>query len=258
MVAVSAGGVLMGRGRNPGGGSAASTNLSSGRKGGVNQLAKMVDQKEVRLLCGASARARDNELAGGRTLGLAAAAPEQGQAVEAEPFRLGQDGKNAGRVAAGSEDDQQIAGLGQAGELAGKHAIVPKIIGDAGEERAVGGEGDGGKGAAASGIAADQFGGKMLRLRRAAAVAAGEEFPAGAQGGQNHLAGAVNLRAKAGKRLECLHGFGELRVKSHGRFMEQKQGAMRRNFAPEKNRVETSAPTCLRALRAENWGGALF
>src|SRR5579859_7140088 len=139
----------------------------SPRKRSVDQLAKMMDQKQVRLLGGAAACAGHDKLAGGETPGLAAAAAEKGEAVEAELFRLGQRGEDAGRVSAGGKDGEQVAGLRQPGQLACKTAVVAEVIGDAGEQGTVGGERDGRQRAAGFGIAADELGGKMLRLGRA-------------------------------------------------------------------------------------------
>ena len=48
----------------------------------------MVDQKEMRFLRGRAALAGHDELAGGEALRLAAAAAEEGDAFQAELFRL--------------------------------------------------------------------------------------------------------------------------------------------------------------------------
>src|SRR5580658_7930104 len=132
----------------------------------------------MRLLRGGAARARHDELAGGEAFGFAAAAAEEGEAVEAELFRRSERGEDVGGVSARGEGDQKIARLGERGNLARKNIVIAEIVGDAGEQRAVGGEGDGGKRAAGLGVAADELGGEVLRLGRAAAVAADEKlFP---------------------------------------------------------------------------------
>ena len=48
----------------------------------------------------------------------------------------------------------------------------------------------------------DQFGGDMLRIRRAAAIAADEDFSAGTQGGNEALALGQNVAFKGVERVD--------------------------------------------------------
>ena len=139
---------------------------------GVDQLAEMVDQEEMSLLRRRATLAGDNQVAGGEALGFAAAAAEEGYGGEVEVFCLVEGGENVGGIAAGGEHDEQIFRAREAGDLAREGVFVAVVVDDAGEEGAVGGEGDSWQGAAVFGVTADEFGGKMGGLSGAAAIAA--------------------------------------------------------------------------------------
>ena len=76
-----------------------------------------------------------------------------------------QGGNDVARVAARREDDEQIAALREARNLAGKNLIVPEIISDAGKQRAVRRKRDGRKGAAGLRVTAHELGGEVRGFR---------------------------------------------------------------------------------------------
>ena len=69
----------------------------------------MMDQEQVGFLRRGAALARDDEVAGGEALGLAAAAAEEGDGLEVEALRLAEGGEDIGGVAARGEDDEENA-----------------------------------------------------------------------------------------------------------------------------------------------------
>jgi len=154
------------------------------------------------LLRGRAAVARDDEIAGGEAFGFAAAATEESDGRQAPFFCLVQGGEDVGGVAAGGEDHEQILGAGETGDLAGEGMFVAVVVDHAGEQRAVGGEGDGGERAAVFRVAADELGREVGRFGGAATVAADQKFPAAPERGENHFAGAINLGADFGEGLQ--------------------------------------------------------
>ena len=62
--------------------------------------------------------------------------------------------------------------------LPGEDLVEAEVVADAGQRRAVGGQGDGGQRAAVVAVAADQFLAKVERVAGAAAVARGEDLSA--------------------------------------------------------------------------------
>ena len=161
------------------------------------------------LLRGRAAVARDDEIAGGEALGVATAAAEEGDGLELQLFRFVQGGEDVGRMTARGEHDEQIFRAREAGDLTREGVFVAVVVDDAGEERAVGGEGDSGQSAAIFGVTADEFGREMGGLSGATAIAADEQFSATAERREDHLAGAVDLGANFGERLQGADGFGE-------------------------------------------------
>src|SRR6185369_18002567 len=129
-----------------------------------------------------------DEVAGGEALRLAAATAEKRERVDAELFRLGERGEDVAGIAARGEDDDEIARLREPGDLAREHLIVAEIVADAAEERAVRREGEGRERPAGLRVAADEFGGEMRRLGRAATVAADQKFSAALERREDHRA----------------------------------------------------------------------
>ena len=191
-------------------------------------------------LGGRSVVAGDDEIDSGESPGLAAAAAEEGYAGQAEALRFGEGGENVGGVAARGEDDQQVAGTGEAGDLARERVFVAVIVADAGEQRAVGGKGDRGERAAILGVATDKFGGEMGGLGGAAAVAADEQFSAAAEGLENEAGRRVDLGLDPRQRVERGVGLRE----GGGQIHEGKVASSPRRVASRKTAQTMLATRC--------------
>ena len=101
-----------------------------------------------------------------------AAAPEHGDGDEsALPGGL-QRAQHVRRIAARRKDDQHIARIAERFDLPRKDLRKRKIIADAGQQGAIRRKRDGRQRAALAQIMAGELGSQMLRLARAAAVAA--------------------------------------------------------------------------------------
>ena len=159
----------------------------------VDQIAEVVDEKEVGFLRGAAGVAGDDQIDGGETFGFATTAAKKRDAFQIEFGCGAQCGEDVGRVAAGGDADHEVAGLGEAFDLAREGEFEAVVVANAGDERAVGVERDGGERAAVFEIAADEFGGEMLRFSSAATVAADQEFFPRAEAFHDQRAGAVDL-----------------------------------------------------------------
>ena len=90
--------------------------------------------------------------------------------------------ENVGGVAGGGDAEEEVAGFGDGFDLAGKYCVVAEVVGAGGEDRGVGGEGDGAKGGTVVGEADDELGDEVLGVGGGATVAGYEEFAAGLHG----------------------------------------------------------------------------
>lgn len=107
---------------------------------GVDQLAEIVDQEKVRLLRGGAALTGHDELDRREAASRAAAPTEKGEALEVARFGFVEGGEDVGGVAAGSEDDDEVARLGEAGDLAGEGLVEAVVVADARNQGAIGGQ----------------------------------------------------------------------------------------------------------------------
>ena len=96
--------------------------------------------------------------------------------------RLLEPAHDVGARPRGRQPDGHVTGPAQRLELAGEDVVERAVVGDRGEQRAVGGQGEGGEAGPVDQVAADELGGEVLALGRAAAVAEPEHRAAGAQG----------------------------------------------------------------------------
>src|SRR5690606_11774531 len=105
----------------------------------------------------------------------------------------------------------------EATHLAGEDFVVGVVVGDRGQDRCVGGQGNGGEFIALALEAADQLGGEMLAVGRRAAVAADQEFAAARETGVEQPRGALGWFDEDGAR-SLLGGkaFGEVGVDARG------------------------------------------
>ena len=90
--------------------------------------------------------------------------------------------EDVGGVAGGRDAEEEVAGLAEGFDLAGEDLIEAEVVGAGGEDRGVGGEGDGAEGGAGVGEADDELGDEMLGVCGGASVAGDEELVAGTNG----------------------------------------------------------------------------
>ena len=121
-------------------------------------------------------------------------------------------------------------GLARPGDLAGEYLVEAKIIADAGDERAVGGERDRRKRPTGFLVAADELGREMRRLGGAAAIADDQQFSAALQRREDHLAGAVDRGAEAGQGLQRFDGFGERGFEGHAMHRSSRENGRGEEF----------------------------
>ena len=84
--------------------------------------------------------------------------------------------------------DRDVSGSSEGFDLAAENALEIAVIRDAGQDRGVGGEGDGGKRRAVGAKAIHELGREMLGVRGASPVSENEDLPSGRKGGNEHLA----------------------------------------------------------------------
>lgn len=122
---------------------------------------------------------------------LTAAAAGESDGDRAAGFGRLQGFEDVGAVAGGRKADDDVARPGQRLDLAGEHGVEAVVVADSREDGGVGGEGDGRQAAALLLEAADEFGGQVLAVGGAAAVAHEEDAVAvlhrpGEDGAQLH------------------------------------------------------------------------
>ena len=96
-------------------------------------------------------------------------------------------GQHVGRVAAGADGDQHVAGLADGLHLLGVDRGKVVVVADRREDGAVGGQRDGRQTRALALEATHQFGGEMLGVGGRAAIAAGQYLAAGRDAAQYRL-----------------------------------------------------------------------
>lgn len=113
----------------------------------------------------------------------------QGDDVHAE-FVGGADRlDDVGRIARSGDGEQDIAGMAERTDLAGKNLGEAVVIADSGQDGTVGRQGDGCQLLAFGLETADQLGGKVLGIGSRAAIAAGQDLAAIEQGAGQHFDG---------------------------------------------------------------------
>ena len=98
---------------------------------GVDEFAKIVDQEKMGFLRGRAALAGHDEFDRRETAGRAAAPAEKGEALQVARFGLTKSGEDVGGVAAGREYDDEVAGLGEACDLAREGLLEAVVVADA-------------------------------------------------------------------------------------------------------------------------------
>lgn len=115
-------------------------------------------------------------IAGGPAL-----ASEQGGGEQPFRARGAQAGDDVGRTAAAAQREGDVRRPAQRFDLPGEDTVEMLVVGDAAQDRAVGAEREGGKAIPLQLETIDEFGRKVLGLRRAAAVSEQQDFAAAAQ-----------------------------------------------------------------------------
>ena len=90
--------------------------------------------------------------------------------------------EDVGGVTGGGDAEKDVAGLAEGFELTGEEVVEAVVVACGGEDRRVGGEGDGAEGRAVDGEADDELGDEVLRVGGGATVAGDEELVAGFHG----------------------------------------------------------------------------
>lgn len=158
-----------------------------------------------------------------------------------DPQTLGnfQSAKDVGRLTAGSEGDQEIAGLTDGLKLTGEDVLKAIVVADAREHGSVSVERDSGQRAPVALVAAREFSGKMLRFTGTAAIAADKQLVSGPERGGRHLRGVVQILVEFVESSE--NGDGLLERFSH------------RDLRSEKRRI-SAAMGCNTAANAKAAG----
>jgi hypothetical protein len=94
----------------------------------------------MRLLGGWAALTGHDKLDRREAAGRTTATTEEGEALEVSRFGFTEGGEDIGGVAAGGEDDNKVARLSEAGDLAGKGLVEAVVVADARHERAIRGQ----------------------------------------------------------------------------------------------------------------------
>lgn len=152
----------------------------------------------MRLLRGGPALTGHDELDRREAASRAAASTEKGEALQVARFGFTKGGEDVGGVAAGREHDDEVAGLGEARDLAREGLVEAVVVADARHERAIGGQRERWQRTPIFGVAAGELGGEVGGLGGAPAIAADEEFVAGAQRFENERRGGVDRGADRG------------------------------------------------------------
>lgn len=109
----------------------------------------------------------------------------------------------------GGQADKDIARAPQCFHLAGKYPCKSKIVGGCGQGRGIGGQGDGRESLAVFFKADGEFGGDMLTICSAAAIAAKKQLAAGFKGIYAQPRQVFNL----GQQIAAAFGHGNMIVK---------------------------------------------
>ena len=153
------------------------------------------------------------------------------RAMERRPRPAGgfEGARQVGRVAAGGEDDQDVAGFAQGLDLPGKDEFKPEIVADAGQGGRVGDEAHGGPGPAVAVVAAHQFFGQVEGVGRAAAIAAGQDLVSLLKTLAKHPAGLAHRGQQRAEGPQGGHQFIEVFFHCSMKFPGQGSGSSKRN-----------------------------
>jgi hypothetical protein len=148
----------------------------------LDEHAEDVFEGEVRLLdVHGDGRWNDDVVVAERSH-VAAVVAGEADGGDADDLGLGDGSDEVFGVAGGGDGEEDVAGLAEGFELTGEEVVEAVVVAGGGEDRCVGGEGDGAEGGAVDGEADDELGDKVLCVGGGATVAGDEEFVAGLHG----------------------------------------------------------------------------
>jgi len=137
-----------------------------------------VAEQDVALLNARGIAGRHAETKINNRFEFAAGTSGEGGGVHAHLFGDGDGVKDVGRIAAGGDGNGDVAGAAEGFDLAGEDAAKAVVITDGGDGGDIGGERKCGESGAIEGEAADEFGGDVLGVRGAAAIAEEQDLVA--------------------------------------------------------------------------------
>jgi hypothetical protein len=141
-----------------------------------NFLAEQMPQQTVHFLNARSGLAGNGDQQIHRAAQLAAGFAGERRGENAVRFRLLHGSENIRAVPGCREGQRQIARASQRFDLAREDPVVAEIVAASGQRRGIGGERQSRQRAAVFRKADGQFGGEVLRVRRAAAIAEEEDL----------------------------------------------------------------------------------
>jgi hypothetical protein len=139
-------------------------------------------QRDVAFLNASGQRRRNDEGVVDHSGQFAAGAAGPGDGRQSERLGSLDAFEHIGGVAAGADGDGDVALPAMRTNLAGEEFFEPVVVRNTGNGRDIRGQGDGGEGRAFAFVTADELGGDVRGIRRAAAVAEEQDFMAASQG----------------------------------------------------------------------------
>jgi len=148
----------------------------------LDEHAEDVFEGEVRLLDVHGDGRGDDDVVVAEGAHVAAVVAGEGDGGDADDLGLSNGSDEIFGVAGGRDGEEDVAGLAEGFELTGEEVVEAVVVACGGEDRRVGGEGDGAEGRAVDGEADDELGDEVLRVGGGATVAGDEELVAGFHG----------------------------------------------------------------------------
>jgi|ERR1700683_1414152 hypothetical protein len=181
---------------------------------GVNGSAYGMQQRDVAFLNVRRNSGRHHEAdfrLAGQVSALSTGECNGGEAQVARDFDSLDDVR---RAPAGADPDGDISGTPERANLARENLLEAIVIPDGGQGGAVRSESDRRQSFAVARETADEFGGHVLRIRRAAPVSEEQELVSACEGGANFLYGLdESIEARVRKFLACLGAFAQPTMK---------------------------------------------
>lgn len=153
------------------------------------------------LLDSSAVRVGNDDFEIGFASGVTAAFPEERHGFYTFVFGGGERQENVWRISAGRKTNEQVIRVGQSFHLSGENVVETVVVANAGEQRAIGHEADGGKGRPMISKVTDQLLGQVHGVGGAAPVTAGEDLAARFEGGDGSCGDLLKCTLLGGERL---------------------------------------------------------